>query len=299
MKKIIVVIMMIIVALGCSHKNGDKLIVGIIKPSLNHIPLDVGLVEGILERERYIIIEFASGWETNEALISGKIDVAIMPFTYTWLDVANGHKVRIISFFERESDGIIARPGISKLDQMKERRIGVLRASTLDVFAELISREHNIDMEFLYFRTPMDMAAALQSGEVDALSFYVPSIFGFPEEHNIIYWYGDDYPFHTCCDISATEDAIRSKRTLIHDFLDGLDLTLQTLNGPAETIYQAVEEFYNISPLHLEQSLRHTKFVMGLDERMKEFELTAFTIMIDKGYAEHSIKPEDVYIKIK
>ena len=180
MKKKIVLIVILLITIGCSYKDKNRLIIGIIKPSLNHLPFDLGMAKGILDNDQYVIKEFASGWETNEALISGKIDVAIMPFTYTWLDVSNGHKVRIISFFERESDGIIARPGISKLDQMNGMRIGVLRASTLDIFAEFVSQDHYINMEFVYFRTPMDMAAALQSGEVDALSFYVPSIFSFP-----------------------------------------------------------------------------------------------------------------------
>ncbi|MCD6329413.1 MAG: ABC transporter substrate-binding protein [Candidatus Cloacimonetes bacterium] len=297
MKKIL--IMMIIIMLGCSYKDGYKLIVGIIKPSLNHLPLDFALAIDILDREKYIIKEFTSGWETNEALISGKIDIAIMPFTYTWLDASNGYKVRIISFFERESDGIITHPDIKKLDHIQGKRIGVLRASTLDIFAEIMSDDHNIEMEFVYFRTPMDMAAALYSGEVDALSYYVPSIFKLADEYNIVYWYGDDYPFHTCCDISATEDAINSKGELIQNFLNGLEFAIKELNRHAELAYKAVEEFFGLYSPYSENSLHHTKYVMGLDEIMKEFELNAFNKMIEKGYGEHPVKPENVYFEIK
>ena len=299
MKKIMWILLMFVLLLGCTNKSEEKLIVGIIKPSLNHLPFDFGLATEFLDRENYIIKKFASGWETNEALISGKIDVAIMPFTYTWLDISNEKKVKIISFFERESDGIIARPEIKTLDQLQGKRIGVLRASTLDIFAELLSEEHNIDMEFVYFRTPMDMAVALKVGEVDALSYYVPSIFKFTNDYNIVHWYGDDHPLHTCCNISATENAIASKSGLIKEFLKGLEAATAELNKSPDTAFKAVEEFYKLYPPYSKQSLYNTKFIMGLDEKMKEFELRAFNKMIEKGYAENPVTPENVYFEIK
>ena len=299
MKKIVWILLLFSLLLGCMSKSEDKLIVGIIKPSLNHLPFDFGLATEFLDRENYIIKKFASGWETNEALISGKIDVAILPFTYTWLAISNGKKVKIISFFERESDGIIARPEIKTLDQLQGKKIGVLRASTLDIFAELMSEDRKIDMEFVYFRTPMDMAAALKVGEVDALSYYVPSIFKFNSDYNIVHWYGDDHPLHTCCNITATEDAIESKSALISEFIKGLEAATAELNKSPDTAFKAVEEFYKIYPPYSKQSLYNTKFIMGLDEKMKEFELRAFNKMIEKGYAENPVTPENVYFEIK
>jgi len=299
MKKIIWLFLTLTLILGCTNRSEDKLIVGIIKPSLNHLPFDFGLATKFLDRENYIIKKFASGWETNEALISGKIDVAILPFSYTWLAISNGKKVKIISFLERESDGIIANPDIKTIDQLEGKKIGVLRASTLDVFAELFSEERKINMEFVYFRTPIDMASALKSGEVDALSYYVPSIFKFPSEYNIVHWYGDDHPLHTCCNISATEDAINSKSDLIKEFITGLETATAELNKSPSTAYKAVEEFFELYPPYSKQSLYHTKYVMGLDEKMKEFELKAFNKMIEKGYAENPVTPENVYSEIK
>jgi len=299
MKKGIWILLLFLLVLSCTHIKKDKLYVGIIKPSLNHLPFDFGLATEFLNRENYIIREFTSGWETNEALISGKIDIAIMPFTYTWMDIANDKKVKIISFLERESDGIITRPEIKNIDQLNGKKIGVLKASTLDIFAELFSEDHDIKLEFVYFRTPMDMAAALKSGEVDALSYYVPSIFKFPSSYNIIHWYGNDYPLHTCCDISATENAIRTKTDLISEFLNGLNSATSELNKSPDTAYKAIEEFYKLYPPYSKQSLYHTKYILGLDENMKKFELKTFNKMIDKGYVNNQIKIEDVYFEIK
>ncbi len=299
MKKIIWILLLFILLLGCTNRAEDKLIVGVIKPSLNHLPFDFGLATEFLDTGNYTIKKFASGWETNEALVSGKIDVAILPFTYTWLAISNGEKVKIISFFERESDGIIAKPEIKTLDQLEGKKIGVLRASTLDVFAELMSEDHKINMEFVYFRTPMDMAAALNSNEVDALSYYVPSIFKFPSDYNIVHWYGDDHPLHTCCNIAATEYAIETKSGLLLEFLTGLGDSTAELNKSPDTAYKAVEEFFELYPPYSKQSLYHTKYIMGLDEKMKEWELKAFNKMIEKGYAENPVTPENVYSEIK
>ena len=299
MKKTIGLLLLFALLFGCTNSKKDKLIIGIIKPSLNHLTFDFGLATDFLNRDDFVIKNFASGWETNEALISGKIDVAILPFTYAWLDVSNGKKVKIISFLERESDGIIANPSIKTLDQLQGKKLGVLRASTLDIFAELMTEERNLDMEFIYFRTPMDMATALKTGEVDALSFYVPSIFKFNSDYNIVHWYGDDYPLHTCCNITATENAINSKSEMIKIFLIGLSTATDELNKSPDTAYKAVEEFYELYPPYSKQSLYHTKYVMGLDENMKEFEMKTYNKMIEKGYAVNPVKPENVYYKIK
>jgi len=299
MKKAIWILLIGAILISCSKGNEDKLIVGIIKPSLNHLTLDFGLETEFLNREQYKIKEFLSGWETNEALISGKVDLAILPFTYSWLDVSNGKSVKIISFLERESDGIITSKDIKPINQLQGKKIGVLRASTLDIFAETMSDKHNIEMEFVYFRTPIDMAAALKAGEVDALSYYAPSIFKFPDNFHIIHWYSDDHPLHTCCNITAAEKAIKTKSNLLKQFLVGLESATSEFNKSPSTAYKAVEEFYKIYPPYSKQCLYHTKYVMGLDENMKNSELKAFNKMIEKGYAENPVDLEDVYFEIK
>ncbi|MCK4653665.1 MAG: ABC transporter substrate-binding protein [Candidatus Cloacimonetes bacterium] len=299
MKKIFFIFIIVIILFGCSSKSEDKLIVGIIKPSLNHLPFDFGLEIGTLNRSDYIIKKFSSGWETNEALISGKIDVAIMPFTYVWTGVSKGKKVKIISFFERESDGIIAKKEIKTLEDLQGKKIGVLRASTLDIFAEICAEDHNIDFEMIYFRTPMDMASALRSGRIDALSFYVPPIFKFDEEFHIIHWYSEDYPFHTCCDIAATETAIQKKLPKIKKFLKGLEKSTDEMNNSPQVAYEAARTFFDLYLRDAKKSLYHTKFVMEFTDVQKKFEQKVIKKMIEKGYIENEVNPDDVYFEVK
>ncbi len=298
MKKAFLLFVILLLSLfGCSKKNPSKLTIGIIKPSLNHLPLEFGFDIGVLEKEDYVIKHFNSGWETNEALVAEKIDVAILPFTYIWNDVAKGKKVKVLSFLERESDGIITKKEYTKLSDLKGKKIGVLRASTLDVFAEMISEKYALNFELVYFRTPMDMATALKSGEVDALSYYVPSIFKFTDKFHIVYWYGEDFPSHTCCNIAATEVALETKLDNINNFLSGMQKSAEAINKSFSKTKNAAERFYELQPKYAEQSLLHTKYIMGLDEDGKNFEISAIKKMLELGYLDRSVKSEDVYFE--
>ena len=294
----ILIFILLIYIVGCDSKD-NRLIIGIIKPSLNHFPLDFAFSSGYLNRENYIIKNFSSGWETNEALVAGRIDVAILPFTYIWTDISQGKEVKIISFLERESDGIIARKDIIKIQDLDGKKIGVLRASTLDIFAEIMADDYNISLELVYFRTPMDMAAALQAGEVDALSFYVPSIFRFNENFKIIYWFGEDYPLHTCCDLAVNSRKIKFKKEDLRQLNEGLNKSCKEINNHPEIVYEEIESLFNLNRDEVVQSLQNTKYQMGLEEKDKIFEYKIIQKMIEKHYIENEVKIKDVYFEIQ
>ena len=299
MKKLIFGIIALFVLSSCSSNQSDKLRIGIIAPSLNHFPLDFAFKFDILKQNDFVVKRFSSGWETNEALVAGKIDLAILPFTYIWSDVAQGRKVKIISFLERESDGIIAKKDIVKISDLDGRKIGVLRASTLDIFAEMLAEEFQIKPEFVYFRSPMEMAAALNAEEVDALSFYVPSIFNFNSRFHILHWYSTDHPHHPCCDLAATESALANKSDQIRQFLSSLKKSCTELVQDPQVAFEIVQTTFRISNQTSKNSLYNTKYIMNLEKSGKEFEEKAIRKMIEKGYIESSVKAEDVYFEFK
>ncbi|MEA2104584.1 MAG: transporter substrate-binding domain-containing protein [Candidatus Cloacimonadota bacterium] len=298
MKKLFIIILICLNIFACT-KRSDKLIVGLIKPSLNHFPFEFGIREGLIAEDEYDIKYFSAGWEVNEALVSGKIDLSIMPFTYTWTDVAKGKKVKIISFLERESDGIICKSNIQNIKELKSKKIGVLRASTLDVFAEMFSEKYNLNLELVYFRSPMEMAAALQSNAVDALSFYVPPIFKFSDDFRIIHWFGEDFPSHTCCDISATEYAIRNKREQIEKFISEMNLSVTLLNKNKEKAITIAMKIFGFPEEIIEKSLRFTEYKINLSEQDKRFERKVMEKMLKLGYVDVVPNPAEVYDEIK
>ncbi|MFC1887506.1 ABC transporter substrate-binding protein [Candidatus Cloacimonadota bacterium] len=282
---------------GCADKQAEKLVIGIIKPSLNHLPLDMALKFGYLDETNIQIRTFNSGWETNEALTAGKIDIAILPFTYIWTDVSQGKPVKIISFLERESDGIITHGDIDSVSELSHKKIGLLRSSTLDLFWETFAADRGLEFEPYYFRTPMDMVAALRSNHVDALSFYIPSIYKVGDDFNIIHWYGDDYPSHPCCDVAVNTTILETKSDDIYKFLKALSNGCEAAGDNYET-RKLIKEEYGLDNDLISPSLKNIKFQMGIDEEGKKIEEKIAAKMLEKGYIENEVKIEDVYLEI-
>ncbi len=295
--KITVVMIISLVAIftvSCSRPE-ERLVVGIIAPSTDWLPLYMALDLEFLDEKDVKLHYFSTGWEVNEALIAERIDIAIMPFTYGWKGVSGDKNIRIISFFERESDGIITAPDISNLQQLNRRRIGVLRASTLDIFTHLIMDKYDFKPEIVYFRTPTEMVVALQEGYVDALSFYVPVIFKVDDPFKTIHWYGDSYPDHPCCDIIATDSAINEKKEAITNFVDIMRISCEYILKKPKKAIQSIMDNWQLCSSSAERTLKHTSFRVSLDEDGKHFQLKTAEKMVELGYLKRLPDFSEVY----
>ncbi len=285
------------ILIGCSRKH-DKLQIGLIAPSTNHLPVLIALEEGLLDEDELKIHWFSSGWEVNEALISGRVDLAIMPFTYAWQGVAERQKVRILSFLERESDGIIARREIETVRDLDGRKVGVLRASTLDIFFHLVIDSYNIEPEIVYFRTPTEMAAALNTGHVDALSFYVPPMFQFDNRFKPLLWYSELYPEHPCCDLVAYEESLSEKEDLIFDFLRVIEKSCNIMQKENNKGISLIIDHFGYERTIAEKTLEQQKFITGLNEEGIKFQKKVVNKMLDLGYLRKEVSTSDVYYDI-
>lgn len=297
MKKVFMIVLSVVFLVSCGEKS--KLSIGLIKPSTDHLPIEIGIANGLIDPENIDIKYFNSGWETNEAIANGKVDLAILPFTYVWKDVEKGKPVKIISFLERESDGIITKKSIKKLSDLNGKRIGVLKASTLDIFSEMFEQKHNLSFEQVYFRTPMDMAAALKSGEVDGLSYYVPSIFKFDDKFHILHWYGDDWQNHPCCDLAVNTDSFKAKKDEVIELKKSIQQAVEILNSDKALLYETAAKNYGLTEKIVDEQYQHQHFIMNLDEKGKDFQWQTVQKMIEMGYSKREIKKEDVFLEIE
>ncbi|MBW6516449.1 MAG: ABC transporter substrate-binding protein [Candidatus Cloacimonetes bacterium] len=288
------IIMISLLMISCSSKM-DILQVGIISPSTNHLSLLIALDEGLINDNEIKIHRFSSGWEANEALINGKIDLAIMPFTYAWQAVSERRKVKIISFLERESDGIIAHRNITAINDLDGKKLGVLRASTLDIFFQMLLDDYNILPEVIYFRTPTEMATALQNGYVDALSFYVPPLFHFDDNFHILLWYSELYPEHPCCDILVYEDSLVNKKEQIERFLEGVKIGCQILESDSDQGIKTIMSNFGLARDVAEKTLKQQKFKLGLEPSGKEFQEKVARKMLELGYLRATVSSQEVY----
>lgn len=269
-----------------SNQKDMPLKFGIIQPSIDHLPLDVALKNFYLDSTQLQIISFTSGWEVQEAITAGKIDIAIVPFSYAWAAVAKGYKLKIISCLERETDGIITSTSITDLQQLNKRKIGTLRASTIEILMQQTAKTRGFSYEPVYFRTPSEMIAALQSKDVDAIVCYVPLMQKMSETYHVLHWFAADYPAHPCCDLVVREEALKRHPKYIKDIIAGLQKASEDITRPDETVMDLMKKTYSLDDLQAVDALRHTVFNTKVTEADKQFEQQMMQFFLDNEYLD-------------
>jgi len=293
--KIMIVLMLL--ASACSKKQPDSgLRIGIIRPSLNHLPLSYALSQNPdLEAELKISF-FSSGWELQEAMISNHVDLGIMPFSYAYNAASKGYPLRILSFLERETDAIVAPYGLKSLEELDQKRLGVLKASTLDLLAHDLAKSRGISFDILYFRSPNEMISALSRGDADAICLYEPLISKLGEEFEAIYYFAESDPEHPCCDLvintkSLTKAKEEQLAGLMHEIEDVI------ANAPEADLLDFVQSYYGLSETEAVSALAHTTFRMDLDEEGKTFERRMMQSAQDLGYISEIPESTQIYIR--
>jgi ABC-type nitrate/sulfonate/bicarbonate transport system substrate-binding protein len=280
---------------GCGGNRDQELQLGLIRPSLDHLPFQLAAAAEDPRLTAVAVRYFTSGWEASEALAAGRIDAAILPFTYAWTAVSRGLPVRSVGFFERESDGIVARREFSSLADLAGRRIGVLRASTLEVLAVMALQQRGLSAELVPLRSPSEMVAALRGGDVEALSFYVPPILDLGDRFHVVHWFGDDFPDHPCCDLVVHATAAERKPAALAGLRAVLAEAAVRVHDDPEHAGALAADFYNLPPHLAAAALARTRFGLGREESGRVFQMRAAAVMRDLGHLETIPDTSEVY----
>ncbi len=290
-----IVILVLILSVGC-QKNTEQLRIGIIKPSIDHLPLTYTIAQNELAINKYKVVTFTSGWEAQEALIGKKIDVAILPFTFAWNAAAKGYPVKIVSFLERQSDGIVVRKGINRIQDLNNKRIGVLKASTIDVLMQDFAVKYNIQYTPVYFRSPNEQIAALRSEKLDGIVSYVPTIQKLDKVYPVLHWFGTDYPMHPCCDIVVnTESLSKHREKLLYSMCKAINKQAPRLHSFGNDIVKIIGKNYGLNREQAASALEHTGFMMGLELSGRDFERKMVRLAVQSGYIDKLPSDDDIY----
>ncbi|MBI5371272.1 MAG: ABC transporter substrate-binding protein [Sphingobacteriales bacterium] len=196
MRVIKISILLTLIAFGFSILSGCNSCNNTRKPDkikIGYVPIAVGLPLFIANDEGYFneqgftteMIKFASSNEIANAATSGQVDVSVVA-TNAMLDAGFVSKKRhtlIITNPYTNQAGNIAdyllvkdTNAIKKIEDLKGKKIGVFPGSVIKIFCTLIFEKHGLkkgDYTLLEL-SPKDWAAALQSGQIDALSALEP-----------------------------------------------------------------------------------------------------------------------------
>lgn len=284
---------------ACKQKAADSLRMGIIGPSINHLPLTYSLAAHRPQAGAFELIKFSSGWEAQEALIAGKIDAAIMPFSYAWNAASRGYPVKIVSFLERESDAIVAKSSIQNVTDLQGRKIGVLKASTVELLMIDFAEQADFSFEPVFFRTPNELVASLQAGQVDAIVAYVPLIQKISGDFKVLHWFGESHPHHPCCDIAINQKHLNSAKTLVlKELIDAIHSSLPDIESRDKLLLDHTKTAYKLDDGQVREALTHTRFSTGLDESGKELQRRMMRIAVQKGYQKNLVDDDKIYLEL-
>lgn len=169
-----------------SIKKPDKIKIGYV-PIAVGLPLFIANDEGYFKEEGYSteMVKFASSNEIANAATSGQVDVSVVA-TNAMLDVGFVSKKRHILIITNPytnqagniADYLLVKDtnAIKKIEDLIGKKIGVFPGSVIKIFCTLIFEKHGLKKEdfTLIELSPKDWAAALQSGQIDALSALEP-----------------------------------------------------------------------------------------------------------------------------
>lgn len=297
--KVMLVLLILSLALISCQRSSEVLRIGIISPSIDHLPLSFAFDKGMLPSTNYALVRFSSGWELQEALIAKSVDMAIMPFTYAWNAASKGYPIKIVSFFERETDGIVASPKITSVAELEGKKVGVLKASSIDVLMQDLAHQEQLSYEPVYFRTPNECFAALNAGEVDAIVSYVPLIQKAAAKLNVIHWFGEDHKHHPCCDIVVNTEVLNKTKTgHYRKLLPVLTKVIDMIDARTVQIMDYVKQTYGLDDATANDALNHTAFILGLDDEGKAFEARMTDLSIKSGYQTQQIGFSEIYLNL-
>lgn len=181
---LIVISLMIIIA-ACSDNTDGEVPTVVYGGAawLGHYPAMVGIETGIFEEEgiRVIFQGFYTSSGRMGSLASGQLDAASTGSISAIALMAAGNKDFYVVGSQDSYDtleGIIATKDISRVEDLKGKKLAVTFASSAHVFVLDVLEQNNIDptkdIELMNMEV-YDMPTAIQSGEIDAAAAWTPA----------------------------------------------------------------------------------------------------------------------------
>ena len=121
---------------------------------------------------------FSSGADVNTAFAAGAVDFGLVGLPVFVSGLAQGIPYRLITIFDipGTADGLVVRPGIKTMADLKGKRIGVPFGSGADYMLQGVLKENGLspDDVTLVNLQPQPIVAAWTTGQIDAAQIWAP-----------------------------------------------------------------------------------------------------------------------------
>ncbi len=157
----------------------DDIVVGYIPDSNGSILMTVAEQEGLWEKHGLNVNTqtFTNGPLQIQALGTGDLDFGYIGFGALWLPMSGKAKVVAIQSLGK-ADRVIAQPGITSMEDLKGKKVGVPEGTSGDTILSLALEQAGMTVDDID-RIPMDPPTAISafaSGQIDAAGLWYPHV---------------------------------------------------------------------------------------------------------------------------
>lgn len=196
------------------------------------------------------------------ALVSGRIDATVAPFTNLVTAFANGANIRIIAGSGMNGLALVGRPNIKTLSDLRGKRVGTVRGDTLELMAYEAIKQAGLlnQVTFEYFTDGLEALQAIRSGRYDAVTHVEPFVSRLVHEDrmNVLVtgekvWRTD----HPDCVLAAAPKALGQRRGALKGLLLAmLAAEVETREHLPALAQELAGPYYQMAPEALIEAVR-------------------------------------------
>jgi len=210
-----------------------------------------------------------------QSVIEGKADIATVGDTPTVFAVMNGKKLSILSVIQtsNRNEAIVARQdrGIARPSDLKGKKIGLTLGTTGHFFADSFLLAHGIDINQVKIidLKPDEMAGAIATGKVDAVSAWNPTLIQLKNKlgSNGIMFFGESLYTENFC-VVAGQDYVKKNPEAIKKVLRALVKAEKFVQQHPEESRKLVAEFLKMDKGILDETWDIFTFRVNLDQAL-------------------------------
>lgn len=217
----------------------------------------------------------AFGKPALAAVLDGKADLATVGDTPFVAAVMNGNKITTIALIQssNRNEAIVARRdrGITTPAELRGKRIGVTLGTTGDYFADTFLLVHGLERKQVTVidMKPDEMAAALDTGVVDAVSTWNPTLMQLEKVLGArgLLFYGDLFYTEIFC-IAGVQEYVRKNPGVIQKILRALIKAETFVKQHDNEARALVAGFIKMDKAILDEMWHDMRFRVTLDQAL-------------------------------
>ena len=210
-----------------------------------------------------------------QSMLDGKADISTVGDTPTVLAIMNGRKITTLAVIQtsNRNEAIVAKrdSGIAKPSDFKGKKIGITLGTTGHFFADSFLLTHGIDIKQVKVidLKPEEMAAALDTGKVDAVSTWNPTVTQLKKKLGSkgIMFFGESLYTENFC-VVAGQDYVKKNPEAIKKVLRALIKAETFVREHPEESRQIVAGFLKMDKSLLDEIWGILTFRVALDQAL-------------------------------